>query len=470
MSVIPQQQIGEKIFTQEDQQFFAALSGDSNPMHLDAVYARKIFDGKPVVHGMHLLLWALEFCLRRHALALVALRGDFSQPVFVGDRVQFFEEVLADGTRVLRVAVNDMNCARFRLQSTDVTASAASAGAGHSVADNSFVDNSFVDKVSPFGAVHKSLGPEIPAALCAISRYVGMVCPGLHSLLATLELKFAAVPTSAATRFAVAHYDERFRMYTLAVEGPCSGTVRAMDRKPPPLQASVQQLAMQVNPQEFAGTRSLVIGGSRGLGAWTARALVAGGGAVIITYAQGHREAQDLCDELNHFRAGTCQLRHWEVQEAPANFLSTAELTSLSHIYFYATPRIFRRRSAAFKQSLYEEFVACYVTALQRLLDWVEANSQRPVTVFAPSSVAVEDTPAELQEYAAAKRRMEEAVAQINRACHRVRVLTARLPRLDTDQTSALAEAATASMDEVMWPLLRAVQRGDLPQREAAPA
>jgi acyl dehydratase len=49
-----------KVFTDRDQTFFAALSGDWNPMHMDPVAARRTQAGLPAVHGIHGLLWALE--------------------------------------------------------------------------------------------------------------------------------------------------------------------------------------------------------------------------------------------------------------------------------------------------------------------------------------------------------------------------------------------------------------------------
>ena len=52
--------LAERVFTDEDQRHFARLSGDSNPMHLDAAVARRLLTGRQVVHGVHLLLWALE--------------------------------------------------------------------------------------------------------------------------------------------------------------------------------------------------------------------------------------------------------------------------------------------------------------------------------------------------------------------------------------------------------------------------
>ncbi len=47
-------------FGLNDQRAFADLSGDHNPMHLDVQGARRLLLGSVAVHGIHLVLWALE--------------------------------------------------------------------------------------------------------------------------------------------------------------------------------------------------------------------------------------------------------------------------------------------------------------------------------------------------------------------------------------------------------------------------
>ena len=56
--------LASRTFTEADQSEFAAVSGDRNPMHLDALLARRTQAGVPVVHGVHLLLWGLDALAR----------------------------------------------------------------------------------------------------------------------------------------------------------------------------------------------------------------------------------------------------------------------------------------------------------------------------------------------------------------------------------------------------------------------
>ena len=64
---MPDKSLATRTFDMADQIRFAEASGDRNPMHLDAVAARRTPAGAPVVHGVHMLLWALEVLARTDA-------------------------------------------------------------------------------------------------------------------------------------------------------------------------------------------------------------------------------------------------------------------------------------------------------------------------------------------------------------------------------------------------------------------
>ena len=62
---------------------FAKLSGDVNPVHMDEAYARRSFAGEPIVHGVHLLLRALDahFKSARGAVAPLTISARFLKPL-----------------------------------------------------------------------------------------------------------------------------------------------------------------------------------------------------------------------------------------------------------------------------------------------------------------------------------------------------------------------------------------------------
>src|SRR5450631_1878428 len=85
----PIRDIGRKQFSVQDQEAFASWSADRNPMHVDGVAARRLLTGQPVVHGVHVLITALEFWDRADGMFPVSLDCTFNNAVNVGDPVVF---------------------------------------------------------------------------------------------------------------------------------------------------------------------------------------------------------------------------------------------------------------------------------------------------------------------------------------------------------------------------------------------
>src|SRR3981081_3451902 len=75
--------LASRIFTRGDQFAFARLSGDFNPMHLDAEFARRTQAGAPVVHGIHNLLWAMDTLLASHRFDIKNITAGLQQPLYI---------------------------------------------------------------------------------------------------------------------------------------------------------------------------------------------------------------------------------------------------------------------------------------------------------------------------------------------------------------------------------------------------
>src|ERR1035441_10498422 len=81
--------IAKRSFSFTDQERFASFSGDRNPMHLDALQARRTQAGAPVVHGINLLLWALDSLAEAQPdlPPLCGLRAHFNKFVYLDECV-----------------------------------------------------------------------------------------------------------------------------------------------------------------------------------------------------------------------------------------------------------------------------------------------------------------------------------------------------------------------------------------------
>src|SRR5438552_1430736 len=78
--------LASRSFGLDDQESFARLSSDFNPIHLDQQFARRTQAGAPIVHGIHTLLWAANAVLQASPISVVAnVSARFPQPLYLDE-------------------------------------------------------------------------------------------------------------------------------------------------------------------------------------------------------------------------------------------------------------------------------------------------------------------------------------------------------------------------------------------------
>lgn len=473
--------VAGRIFDAADQARFAETTGDRNPMHMDIVAARRTQAGAPVVHGMHVVLWSLDELIRSKAMPahISTLKVQFQKFVFVGAWAEL--RIVRQSDRGLTVAVD---CAGVPALTMTVNGEHR----GHDGAEMVSSNGVTVDQCAVFGvdevdgchgllpeldaaafgddfpALTAAIGSAVVRSLAQLSALVGMVCPGLHSIFAGLAIRLRPSDPNAHVSFRVDAVDHRFRMTEMTVVGGgLSGTITAFIRHPPIEQAVMSQLTGVVSGNEFSGTTALVVGGSRGLGSVTSRLLALGGARVILTWLNGEAEARSLAEEIDkHVGEPRCAVMRYDALSSPAEQLAALPWKP-NQLYYFATGRIFRQKGALYQPDYFAEFVRVYVDGFQAVCAALRARTDA-LTVFYPSSVAVEEHPRDMVEYSMAKAAGEMLCADLNRFEERMRVVISRLPRILTDQTATVAMAASRDPVEVMLPLVREMHaHGPLP-------
>lgn len=308
-----------------------------------------------------------------------------------------------------------------------------------------------------FPHVTSWLGVARVAGLLCISRLVGMECPGLHSLLSSLAIEFSDAGVTDGLEYRVVNTDKRYRLVKMEVDGlGVHGAVEAFVRHAPSAQMSIQQLSEVVSPGEFAGQTALVVGASRGLGEFTAKVLAAGGATPTITYAMGKDNVERVAEEIRQW-GGRCEVLKYDVH-MPADEQLQPLATAPSHLHYYPTCQIFRRRSKLFDPLLLQEFLKFYVTGFYDVCVALSKASPQGISAFYPSSIAVAERPREMTEYAMAKAAGEVLCGDLNQSWLGMQIVQVRLPRLLTDQTATLIPAKAANPVEVILPIIRKVQ------------
>jgi len=445
-----------RTFTMKDQHDFAALSGDFNPLHVDPIGARRLIFGSPVVHGVHLLLWALEVGLKS-PVRLHTLTVGFNAPVRVGDQVSC-SATLENGTAQLQlyvdaVKVGSVECTYLpltrrgavtsgspphgRCREIERSALPAAAGTVELMVDEAVLGASFprLNQVLPVDQI---------AILLGSTRLIGMECPGLHSLYSGLNLTFDEPANGGSSlSWQVRHFDERFARLSIEVAGcGARGTLVAFVRPRTVAQPSYVAIREAVAPGAYCGERALVVGGSRGMGEVCAKLLAAGGAEVRLTYARGLEDAARVVAEIVEGK-GRAAAASLDVLNPPAD-LSTVlgDRWVPTHLYFFATPLI-QVGTGLFSARLFADYSSYYVDAFLRLVYAVRALAPDGLAVFYPSTVFVDEMPRDFAEYALAKAAGEAACRFLSCNDPGLSVLVERFPRVSTDQTAALLAKQT---------------------------
>ena len=467
----------ERTFYFDDQRRFAAVSGDHNPVHLDAAVARRTQAGAPVVHGVHLLLWAMDTLAAAvgRPPPVRKLRVRFSKFVYVGETVdvQLTDQtsrlaklrMTVNGTPVAQIVIEFGEPSNLRDSTEGTLQLLTQPQTPREIAFEAIANYSGrlpfatppAQVAALFPAAAAWVGARRLAALIASTNLVGMVCPGLHSLFGALSVEMRADSNPEdVLRFRVTSTDPRFRLVCIAITGgDLVGTIDSFARLPPAPQATMTALVGAVSPTEFVGSTVLVVGGSRGIGELTAKLVATGGARTIITYQAGKADAEKVACEIAAF-GGVCELMAYDArlpaQPQLANLANTP-----THLYYFATPVISRRQSEMYTRPRLDEFLLLYVDGFRQLVQ--SLHGQRPnLSVFYPSSVFVDERPRGMTEYAMAKAAGEVLCNDMNDTLAPLRISVRRLPRVATDQTATLTASDTCPALEAMLPCVCEVQ------------
>ncbi|MDJ0815496.1 MAG: SDR family NAD(P)-dependent oxidoreductase [Desulfobacterales bacterium] len=447
-----------RTFTDDDQRAFAELSGDRNPIHLDPVLARRLLFGRPVVHGLHALLWSLDSYLEDQTMPIEfeTLKAKFQTGIGVGQMVRSMIREPDESRIAIQLETDDALAAWFEVnwsasrQSENVALPATNPDPpvcrGRLLADVAnaaghlelYLDRDLAGSLLP--NLNRLLPTMQLAALLATTRLVGMECPGHHSIYSALNLDYGADRSGEPKlNYRVANCNERLRLISMDVAAPgVKGRVDAFLRPEPRRQAATADIRRQVESEELASQRALVVGGSRGLGEVTAKILAAGGARVLLTYHRGKTDAARIVEDIiAHGAEADCVAL--DIRKTPLKLPDRFSKPSRPlYLYYFATPHIFGTAKGRFSIRRFTAFCEYYVSGFRRIVQDLVDRSSGLTKIFYPSSIAVEEIPLDMGEYAAAKLAGESLCDFLQKAHPGLIVHKPRLPRIATDQTVSL--------------------------------
>jgi NAD(P)-dependent dehydrogenase (short-subunit alcohol dehydrogenase family) len=460
-----------RTFDIEDQRWFASVSGDSNPLHVDAQWAASQFPGAMVVHGQHVLLWALDrLASIRPDDHLTSIEATYLKPVVIGDQV---DVSLSEGGKLIRVTVRQEIVMVARIQFGEskggddsrffrgglplaaprVRATSDFAGLAGTV----ILPDAANEIVMRFRSLASTFGADRVIGLAAVSTLVGMDCPGLRSLLSRVSVGIARADGTGSLAFQVRKFHEPMSLVEIDFSGlGIGGTVSAFAGTEPAAPPSDAAIRAMVSATEFRDQRPLIVGASSGLGAATARLLAAGGADPTLTWHIS--EVDETVKAIQAFGASGRNLRFDAAAPSPGLANLAAAGWQGGQIYYFATPRIFRRRLEPYQAQDFRDFTSVFVDGFYEMVRGLASMGARPLTIFYPSSVVVDEPTPDLLEYALAKTIGERLCARLQSKTGGLQIVVARLPRIATRQTETFLKVKSSTPEATMLPIIRTVQ------------
>lgn len=458
----------DRVFTMQDQKEFAYWTGDRNPLHLDPLWATSVYPGAVVVHGLHVVLWLIEsWAPKIVGVSQVSVR--FLRPVLLGDVVSAALEERPGGA-VIQAKVLGKPVVRLEIDFGPEPAMKAALDKSERQPRANPRQRNLASMLGASGEVwipsmallsarfpqsSDRLGPLALAGLASLSPLVGMECPGLRSVFA--EFRVTLNSGGSPMRYNVTNVDNRFSRVEMNISGyGVSGRVVASVLPNDDDCTSLPAVIGQVESNEFATSRPLVLGATSGLGAATALMLAAGGARPILGVHNSRLGEERVREQIASI-GGSSQSIRFDVTNNADGLRALRELGwDGGSVFYFASPRIFRRRLQAFHETDWTDFEEIYVRGFSRTIrGLVEMNPQSSLAVLYPSSVAVESRPRDLLEYALAKQAGEGVCESIQREFSNVQILVVRFPRIDTRQTRSFLQADAADPGETLLPILR---------------
>ena len=426
-----------------------------------------------MVHGVHLVLAALDSIKSGWPFAVMRLDAQFRSAVMLGETVSFTYTTQANGSLRIFVVVGTQVRTTVEVEAQRIPSIGR---VGHrdewpsnvsvlpsldELAGVAGSDKLGIDDTA-FAALFPSLATSLrridAGALLATTRVVGMQCPGQWALFRRLLWQRAggvdeSGTTSEVISYRVSGVDKRFAMLTLALDAGCVA-IRAevIVREAPPMQIDLGVVRSRVRLDEFKNIRALIVGGSRGLGELTAKLLAAGGAEVLITYRTGAEDAARVAADLGNGARTVQFAADAPDQAALEQILSFAP----THLSYFATPVIAKRTPNSWDAATFDRFVGVYVTGLSNLLAAIHGAGSLK-SLFFPSSTFIDVAPSGFAEYTAAKIAGETLCKSWQQIHPNQRIVVERLPPLVTDQTSAHLGRDTTGNIDTLLPVLRRI-------------
>ena len=459
--------IGSKIYRNSDQVQFANTSKDFNKIHTDKIVARKLIFGEQIVHGINILLTALSF-LKEKNLKIRNIGCNFLNPVFLNNKVDFFKvkkknniiiyvNVKSElkGVLYLREEIKDNKIKIIQTKKLKKINLKKKIKISKSTLDFKVynLETKEIKIPKKFLKILKVLKKKQIQEILSISFFVGMVCPGKYSLISSIDINLnSGKAPNSDIFYKVKKKDKRFNRFEIHFSNTISGQVFAFSYNVP-FQEKLSFFKKRIKKNiSLYKKNSLIIGGSRGLGEDTSKILASAGSNIILTYFIGKQDAKKIKKEINRHTNVKCKTLKLDLSNS--SFIKKIKkLKKIDFIFYFATIKI--TSTKIFNFELYKKYKKIYCSNFYKMCKIVNQISSSKIKVFFPSTIFINEKQKKYSEYVRAKKDSEKIIKKINKNFKRVKVISFRLPVMNTSQNISILNQNKKNSQNLLIPIIK---------------
>lgn len=396
---------------------FNILSNDLNPIHINEEYTYNTIFGKPIYHGIHLVLLAFEKSYL-HKCKFEYISCIFHNFIHLSDVINF-----EHSTNKILIKKNTILCVEINYKTIEKS---------DKLVDNSRKNILSKPKIDFFPTLYtynmhidvqelQRLFPNIYEhmdtlqifQMINLSRFVGMYSPGLYSIFNSFEFINTNSDEVEKYNMFFKKIDKNETSVNYSYEGfNCKGNILAFIR-PKNIEYTPYP---SIKTKKFENQHVLIVGGSQGIGESLAKLYYENGAKITITYYKNKERAEQVKNDKIDI---LCYKVGDDIQD-----------NNYTHLCYMATSPIYTK---GFDITLYEEYYFYYITGFLKVF-----NSLKNLKyVFYPSTQDIENKISLYPEYTEVKTLAEKMIKNLQQQ-YKINFHIERLPRLQTNRTNSV--------------------------------
>ena len=453
-------------FTNKLQKKFLLFSEDYNPIHVNRNYSKVFFEDKKVVYGALIIIKSLSLLSKSEIDSIKTVKVNFIKPIFVDQDIlieirknKYEYQILIFEKKDVKVHIifnfNKKN--NFQINGSSISLSLKNLNLKNV---NSNLKKKYIIETENINLKSKSLNEfklkdDLLNELGFLSYFIGSVYPGHGAIISNIELNMSDLKVNNLKKkyqIQLKYFNKKINSSIILIKRKNSFKITTFFLPKKKKDHEFKYLKKKIKNKEFKNSKSLIIGGSRGLGLATSKILIFGGADVYITYRKNFVK---LKKELSSFSNFSKKIKFIKYDINNAASYKRLNKLNINNIFYFATPKIFIEKKDIFEKSNFENFNNYYIYKFFEICRLFEKNKKK-IKVFFPSTNALNKSNfLNLNEYSMSKSAAEILIKNLNKFYDFVKISILRLPRIDTDQTANIMKIKSLNPTKKMIPLIK---------------